>query len=944
MKRALTLACSLAFATLLACANGQIAGADAPTGLDASAPTVDVGIGDAGPVDAAEDVPPVLDAGVDARDAESPPDADAAPAPDAVEDVVDADADAADAPPFPTVIAAVETRLSTDAVRAGDSVFVSCDALNTEGELVLMPSGVSLSYAYAPDASLVRGEGEGEFVGRRVGDATIACRVPSLGLVDDTPADLRIVPGLPYTIVTELDAPIVTAGEPVEAACTAYDVFGNLVPDAPLELLAAPFGEAVNLFGLRAVIERAGQYTMTCSIEGATEFVSALLEVRPALPATLAMQLFPDRALFGVGEVVSLEWTALDRFGNRIQNPPIEFSAVPAVPTFGQGRFRFDAEGVFRLCAAVGLPTESGEPLVRCVDVAVNSTGPSIVCDAPFDGEMVETPIGEPLLFAGRVTDASGVREVRVNGEEALLFPGGTFQADVTPRFGVNFVEIEAFDDFGAGNARVCAFLASDTYLTPDAFLDDDISLALGASAFDDGDRGDGLDSLSDILFAIVNSRGLVDQLDAALRAADPLYPQRCVVDAWLFCAVSFGLNYRSLSIGGPQDVSLSLLDGGLRADATIRGLDLGLRIRGTFSTSGELRLSRLGLGVSFGIGLAGGRPRVTLRSVDRVDVGGIDSDFSGITGFILDLLVDIFEGTIRDLVRDEVSDFVSETFTEVLDDLVSDLGIEALDANFDVPRLDGLGSTNLGFGARFTSLDATSARALFGLGSRFTGPVLRSDSLGVALADEAALDGRPLVRAVRASVALGLLNQVLHTLWQARFFDATLGDALLGDEALSGVSVELRAGLPPLVVGREGGAVDVHIGAWEVAISYPELLAEPLTVRIGAVARAQVRLVGDEEIDFEGLVLEEFYFDAVGTSLEPETRDVLDGFFRRVVQRVIDTALEGALPALPIPAFELPASVAAFGLPAGAYLGLVDALLELNASHFVLLGNFGTR
>ena len=90
-------------------------------------------------------------------------------------------------------------------------MFVSCDALNTEGELVLMPSGVSLSYAYAPDASRVRGEGEGEFVGRRVGDATIACRVPSLGLVDDTPADLRIVPGLPYTIGTELDASIVTA-------------------------------------------------------------------------------------------------------------------------------------------------------------------------------------------------------------------------------------------------------------------------------------------------------------------------------------------------------------------------------------------------------------------------------------------------------------------------------------------------------------------------------------------------------------------------------------------------------------------------------------------------------------------------------------------------------------------------------------------------------------
>ena len=349
-----------------------------------------------------------------------------------------------------------------------------------------------------------------------------------------------------------------------------------------------------------------------------------------------------------------------------------------------------------------------------------------------------------------------------MNGEEALLFPGGTFQADVTPRFGVNFVEIEAFDDFGAGNARVCAFLASDTYLTPDAFLDDDISLALGASAFDEGDRGDGLDSLSDILFAIVNSRGLVDPLDAALRAADPLYPQRCVVDAWLFCAVSFGLNYRSLSIGARESRSPCSTAGCAPTRSSVAST--WACIRGTFSTSGEaprprrlLRDRPRGRAAAGHAALGGPRRRRRHRR-----------HFSGITGFILDLLVDIFEGTIRDLVRDEVNDFVSETFTEVLDDLVSDLGIEALDANFDVPRLDGLGSTNLGFRSLHVARCDERARALRPR-EPLRGPGPPLDSLGVALADEAALDGRPLVRAVR-DVALGLLGEVLHTLWQARF------------------------------------------------------------------------------------------------------------------------------------------------------------------------------
>ena len=67
----------------------------------------------------------------------------------------------------------------------------------------------------------------------------------------------------------------------------------------------------------------------------------------------------------------------------------------------------------------------------------------------------------------------------------------------------------------------------------------------------------------------------------------------------------------------------------------------------------------------------------------------------------------------------------------------------------------------------------------------------------------------------------------------------------------------------------------------------------------------------------------------------------MLDGFFRQVVQRVIDTALEGALPALPL-RLSCPRRS-----PSGCPPALTSAsstLLELNASHFVLLGNFGTR
>lgn len=942
----LLLVAALFPSALAGCAKGVSSEDPDPTGVDAGdvaiAPDAGLSPGDVADADAEADAG--TDAAVDA--APEVDAADAAPDAEVVEDVVpDTDADAdADAPPFPTVIVAVETRLSTPEVRAGDSVFVYCDALDPEGNRVALPDDVTPTYAAAPADSLEEGPEVGEFIGRRVGNATLACRLPTLGLVDATPEDLSIIPGVPHTVTTELDRVIITAGESITATCTAYDVYGNEVPDAELELLADPFGAGVNLFGFRAVIEPAGQYEMACWFEGAAELVTALLEVRPGLPATLTVAPSPDRVLFGIGEVVALRWTVLDRFGNRVSNAPIEFSSLPALPRFGQGRFRFDREGVFRLNATVGRPTESGEPLVAFVEVTVNDQGPQIVCDAPFDGEMVDIAPGERLVINGRVTDEAGVDRVLVNGEEAILYPGGTFETEVTTRYGVNFLQVEAFDAFGVGNGRVCAFLASDEWVEPGAFLDNDIDLRLAAAAFDDGNRGDGLDSITDLLAVVLNSPGVGNQIDAALRAADPLYPETCVVDAWLFCAVSFGVNYNSIRIDGPHDVSVSLVDGGLRTAVTLRNVELGLRIRGTFGTSGTIRVGSLALALTFDLRLDAGRPRITLRALDAVNVGSIDSNFSGITGFILDLIVDLFQGTIRNLVRDELSDFVSENFSQILDDLVANLDIDALGAEFDVPRLDGSGVARVGFGARFTEIDATRERARFALGSRFTGDVVRSDTLGAPLEERPTLDEGGLSRTVAANIDLGLLNQVLHALWQAGFFDVALGDAILGDDALDGVSVDVSAGLPIVVVGRDDGALGLHIGAWEVELAYPDLLAEPLRLRIGAEASARVSLRSDEEIDFEGLTLDAFYFDPIGVSLEPATREVLDGFFRRVFQRVLDSALEGALPALPVPAFELPASVAEFGLPAGAYLGLVDAVLEIQRRRFVLLGNFGTR
>ncbi|MCB9506831.1 MAG: hypothetical protein H6698_02365 [Myxococcales bacterium] len=916
-----------AAAMLVACATGRGTSVE-----DDDVVVVDVGdvadeVADAG-TDLGRDVSP------DTEETSVDDVPDDAPEPDVVEDT---------GPPFPTVIVAVDTRLSATAVRAGQAVFASCDAIDADGQIVAIPEGVSVSYVIAPAAALEVVSGN-ELRALQAGNASVSCAIPSLSLIDDTPADLAIRPGAPYTVLTETDRVALTAGEQVQVTCTAYDEQGNYIPDAELEVLVDPFGDGVEVFDDRVIIERAGLYEITCSADGAPDLISELIEVAPGLPAALAVGITPDRGIYTIGDVVSLTWTVTDEYGNLVENPPVQFSSVPTVPTFGAGRFRFDAEGIIRLTVFVARPTATGSPLVGSIEVIVNGVGPTIDCEFPAYGAMINGPPGAPVLIEGTVGDEFGVAQVRVNGIEAYIRPDNTFIAEVPSTLGGNFVRVEAFDELGASSSRTCAFLMGDQWTPEGTFLDDDIAMTLTQEAFDDRNRSDGLDSLDDLIHTILNSSQLRTQIDSALRAADPLYPTTCVLDSWFGCIVSVGVNYQYFELSGPNDASLTLVDGGLRTSVNVRGIRVGLRVRGTLSSSGSVSLSNLGLTMTFDVGLAGGRPRLALRSLDAVDVGGIDSSFSGLTGFIIDIVVSLFEGTIRDLIRDQIRDFVQNEISAVLDDTLSGLDISSLGANFDVPRLDGGAPIPVGFGIRFSRITVDPSRAIFGIGSRFTAPIAHGGAtLGALQPPGAILDDRRPDRSVRVAVNLALLNQVLHTLWRGGLFDATVGGDSLGGVPSDAQAI-LYANLPPVAVGRTGNDIDLHFGGLRAQVTYPSILAEPITVHLGAKVRTGIDLIGDSELDFRDIRLTEFYFDPISTEIDASTRATLESFLQSTIQSVLDSSLDDALPNFPIPAFELPSSVTEFGLPAGAYLGLLEPILTVDERHLVLQGNFGTR
>ena len=94
-----------------------------------------------------------------------------------------------------------------------------------------------------------------------------------------------------------------------------------------------------------------------------------------------------------------------------------------------------------------------------------------------------------------------------------------------------------------------------------------------------------------------------------------------------------------------------------------------------------------------------------------------------------------------------------------------------------------------------------------------------------------------------------------------------------------------------------------------------------------GGRANAAVSMNGDDA-DVRQPPLTELYVSFQAT-LSQDQRDAMESFLTAALQDVLANAINNGLPAFPIPSFTLPASVAQYGLPAGAELGIVNPVLS---------------
>ncbi len=851
------------------------------------------------------------------------------------------------APPEP------DPRLDTSApaeVRAGDLIAVTCTLERDNGDIEIVPGEVVAT----PETAIQR---EGlEIIAVEAIDIEVACSLADPNIIDPTPAVVHVVPGPPATVVTTASPNPLTAGETLTVGCEVFDLYGNSIPAAQPAFTLAPTDEGNVIEGLTAVMTRAGQFTAACEIPGAIGD-GVVVDVLPALPASMVLGQVPEQSIYAVGSLVLITHQVSDRFGNNVPDAVVDKESTiisgdgPILP-MGEDSFQYMGEGRYRVTATVQGPTDGDVEIRVTLQINVNSRGPALVCESPGDASMRNAAPGTVLTFRGSAVDANDVESVLVNGQPATVGEDGSFTRSITTRFGINFVDVVATDGFGQESTKVCSFLAANQWGVFGSALADTIMLKLVQAAWDDGSRSGGINDFDDILSLVLNSSGPRNAVHAALLASNPLKPASCDQRICAFgvcwCVLSSEVIYQDSVFGGPHTSAIALVGGGVQTTAQLNDIRLRLRVRGEaaeidYDTMGWVTISNVRVSLILDAALSGGQPGLSVRPGSVVvTVGSISADFDGIDGAIINIIISLAQGTVRNIVANTLRNFVTANFDAVLDSLMSNLDISTLGTTFNVPRIAGGPPIPVSFGVGFSSLNTTTSRMLIGISTRFTAPLANNYfSLGVPLPPGNVWNDPISVTRTGVPAHIGIFNQVLHALWRGGMFEATFTGADIDPDLPAEARAEIVTRLPP-VAQIIGSQVEIHLGGIEASVEHPDL-PENLQVSLGATVRTSVSLNGND-LAFSGLSIEELYISSDALALSGADQQQLEDMLRPLLQQLANSALNDALPSIPLPTFTIPSSLGPYGLPVGEELGITTPTLTTAPQHFTLRGGFGIR
>ena len=849
----------------------------------------------------------------------------------------------------PLIPVEVVLDLGLERTPAGVANRLSCRALDRNGrEVPLDPLWGNPRFDLRPlDGWVWADEEGGVAVGARVGDYEARCSFSSLGLRSQ-PGIWTVSPGQPKRVITRVDTPDVSAGDVVTARCRIFDDYDNAIePEEVSWTLDPPLFDLEIGDGGSARFEptRVGGYHISCALAESmgAEITPASVQVTPGLPAALSATFVGGRQLFAVGDLVEISPEVVDQYDNLITGVEVEIQISPQLPRFGNRRFYAERSGLYTLTISVIGDTLYDLPLEVRRFFTVEDGAPRITCEHPQVGEQMMLSSVE---VSGRVLDLSEISRFTVNGSSVSLDAQGRFTTRITPTWGLNVVELIAEDALGAESLERCMFFASGLYLSEDRAITDAALLHLSQDAIDDGTPRSPINSLGDLLGEMLNSSELVDTIDDALSAQNPIVPTQCRFDTFLGCAFSAGARYESLDVGGVNSISLRLISGGVSVDAVVRNVTVGMRTTGTLSQGGEVSLSSARVVAELDISLSGGVPRVSVRGNPTVTLGNIDLDLDisfSIARSVINAVLNLILGAFEDLITDQLSDTLESYITDEVDNILStalnSLDLSSIGLNLNLPRPFGAGAYRLGLNFSLNRLDVNSSRLRIGMSSQVSGA--RNQLLSI--------NGVPSPTGLRrvelspgftndaaGSAHVTILNSILTRLWRGKYFDVTTLPEMTGGEA----ELQLQLLVPPAVqLDPLGNGATLHFGPAVAEIEVPALFDEPIILNLGGIASSSISLVGNT-FSFNQIRVDQLFLSSPGFVMSEEGSAAIEDLLIGVVQSLLDEALNTALPSFPVPDFALPNSLSVYGVPRGTRLGVRDLSLTQDGARLIGKGD----
>lgn len=848
--------------------------------------------------------------------------------------------------------AAIETLLIASEIRAGEEVRASCAIFDAEGN-ELDPGDYQATLNFAPSYRFER-RTDGTLIAIAAGEGEVSCSLPLYGLFDESPKPLTILPGEANSVITRLSMNETVAGDSVDVECLAFDAFGNALEDFEATLSHSPVDEGTSLEDFSFSATRSGTYELGCIVPGASISENASLVVRPALPAQIALAKSPERALYKIGDQLTLLTDVRDRFGNRVIAADIAFEGNPGLTNSGP-RFSFVTDGTFTITATVTSDTDEGLPVTASLQVISNSSGPSIECVrasdrvTPSDAYMANLAPGSSIRIPVRVSDASNIDSVTINGIPAALADDGLYEVDHRVTWGMNFFDIVAKDEYGAENVATCVILASDTWadepteLSP-GFMAGALALRLNQQAIDDGTNDGKIESLNDLVQPLLAGPTLTSMMEGPLVDANPLYDECVQGGPFGTCLVRARINYSTgnLNIQGPNQTELTLVDGGLEMDISVRNFNATFGVDGTCGSgrSVTLDIGSILAGVTFDLRVEGGALRASVRqgAEPTIETNGlsVSCKLGTICNVACSLLRGTIEGEIRNALVSQLRSFIDNNLGPMLDDALAGFDLSSLGMTFELDKLDGSGTVELSLGARLGGINVTPQRLLLPIDARFTisEAAHARESLGIARrAGTILLDppGTSNNQPLGLTFYEGALNQLLHGLWRAGYFHGAI--------AMGGGQANIDARLP-VVAHIEGSKLKLMLGGIDAEVAIPGIIDTPIGASFGGVATAEV-MMHNGELGFGQLEVEELFI-GFNAPLSAAQRDVLQDFLGGILESVLLDGISDSLPTIPVPSFSLPGET--FGFDEDIDLGILNPSLSVAGQHFRLVGGFGNR